>query len=135
VAQSGPHQLKESANSSVQASFAAATPDERPDPVALVNDLQHLVTALPVWLQQELQAHTIRRIPRWQPHRAKAQTRIYFSTLCRVSRWLVQHQQWPQLGQLQRLDLVAYVTARQQAQIKPRSIASELAIFKISTKP
>ncbi|MCP4542631.1 MAG: tyrosine-type recombinase/integrase [Chloroflexi bacterium] len=110
--------------------FATPQPDPRPDPVALVDALAHLAGELPVWLQQELRQHTIRRIARWQPHRAKAHTHTHFSTLCRVSRWLVTQRHWPQLEQLQRADLVAYVNARQETGIKPGSIAAELTIFR-----
>lgn len=111
--------------------FAPSHPDERPDPTMLVDNLRHLAADLPVWLQDELRLHTIRRIPRWQPHRAKAQTHMHFSTLCRISRWLVTHRHWQCLDQLQRADLVAYVTARSEADIKPRSIAAELTVFRI----
>jgi integrase/recombinase XerD len=37
---------------------------------------------------------------------------------------------WQQLEQLRRVDLVAYVNARQEAGIKPGSIASQLTIFR-----
>ena len=112
------------------ASFSMSPPDERPNPVALVDNLVHLAADLPDWLYQALRTHTIRRIARWQPHRAKAQTHVHFSTLCRISLWLVTKRNWQQLDQLQRADLVAYVNARQEAGIKPRSIAAELTIFR-----
>lgn len=48
-----------------------------------------------------------------------------------MGRWLVQNRGWQQLDQLQRTDLVAYVHARQEADLKPRSIASQLTIFRI----
>lgn len=111
-------------------SFGASRPDERPDPQTLIDGVSHLAHDLPLWLQQELRAHTIRRISRWPPHRAKSQTHGHFSTLCRIGRWLVQHRNWQQLAQLQRVDLVAYVYARQQAGLKPRSIGAELTIFR-----
>jgi site-specific recombinase XerD len=111
-------------------SFTASTPDKRPDPHSLIDAVSHLGQDLPEWLQQALQAHTIRRISRWQPHRAKSQTHGHFSTLCRIGRWFVQHRNWQQLAQLQRLDLVAYVNARQEAGLKPGSIAAELTIFR-----
>jgi site-specific recombinase XerD len=62
----------------VSASFAAPQPDERPDPVELVDRLAHLAADLPPWLQQAVRTHTIRRIVRWQPHRAEAQTKFHF---------------------------------------------------------
>jgi integrase/recombinase XerD len=51
--------------------------------------------------------------------------------LCRISRWLVQNRGWKQLDQLLRTDIVAYVNTRQEAGLKPRSIASELTIFRM----
>ena len=38
---------------------------------------------------------------------------------------------WQPLAQLKRTDLVAYVNARQEAEIQPRSIAAELTVFRI----
>lgn len=110
--------------------FAPSSPDERPDPDILLNEVCHLAQDLPLWFQQELRAHTARRISRWQPHQAKSRTHNHFSTLCRIGRWLVQHRNWQQLAQLQRVDIVAYVNARQQTGIKPRSIGAELTIFR-----
>jgi integrase/recombinase XerC len=104
--------------------------DERPDSATVVDNLMHLAADLPEWLQQELRRHTIHRSARWQSHRVKAQTHFHFSTLCRMSRWLVTERHWQQLGQLQRTDLVAYVNVRQEAGIKPSSIATELTVFR-----
>jgi site-specific recombinase XerD len=129
VAQLSASSLNQTADRPV-ASFVAPQPDPRPDPVALVDALSHLAADLPDWLKQEIQAHTLRRIPRWQPHRAKSQTHSHFSTLCRIGRWLVTERNWQQLEQLRRVDLVAYVNARQEAGIKPGSIASQLTIFR-----
>lgn len=112
------------------ASFTQSQPDEHLDPVALVDNLSHLATDLPDWLHQLLRTHTIRRIARWQPHRAKAQTHFHFSTLCRISRWLITERHWQQLDQLQRTDMVAFVNARLEAGIKPGSIAAELTVFR-----
>ena len=120
-----------SEDQTAQFHFSAPSPDERPDPTILVNNLSHLAAALPAWLQQELRRHTIRRAARWQPHRVKPQLNVHFSTLCQVSRWLVTERDWSQLDQLKRTDLVAYVNARQEAGLKPRSIASALTIFRM----
>lgn len=114
--------------SAAASSFRA---DERPDPIILVDNLHHLAANLPAWLQKELRWHTIRRAARWQPHRVKAQLHCHFSTLCRISRWLVTERDWQQLTQLKRTDLVAFVNARQEVGLKPRSIASELTIFRM----
>lgn len=106
------------------------TPEARPDPQALVDSFSHLATELPAWLQQAIREHTVRRVSRWPPHRAREQTQHHFSTLCRIARWLVPERGWQQLDQLQRHDLVAYVQARQAAGIKPGSIAGELTVFR-----
>lgn len=109
---------------------SSSQPDERPDSATLVDNLMHLAADLPGWLQQELRRHTIRRSARWQPHRVKAQTHFHFGTLCRMSRWLVTERHWQQLDQLRRIDLAAYVNVRQEAGIKPSSIATELTVFR-----
>lgn len=129
VAQLSPSPLKQTSDRPA-ASFVASQPDQRPDPVTLVDALNHLATDLPDWLAQEIRAHTLRRIPRWQPHRAKSQTHNHFSSLCRIGRWLVTERNWQQLDQLRRVDLVTYVNARQQAGIKAGSIASQLTVFR-----
>lgn len=111
-------------------SFVVPAPEQRPDPMEIVDNLAHLASDLPDWLRQELRQHTIRRIARWQPHRVKAQTHSHFSTLCRIGRWLVEQRHWQQLNQLRRSDLAAYVNARSEVGVKPGSIASELTIFR-----
>jgi site-specific recombinase XerD len=113
-----------------QTAFTPRQVDERPDPMALVDNLVHLAAALPDWLHQAMREHTLRRIAQWQPHRAKSQTHHHFSTLCRIGAWLVTERNWTQLDQLRRVDLVAYVNARQEAGLKPRSIAAELTVFR-----
>jgi integrase len=130
VAQLSASSLKQTSDRPTAASFVASQPDQRPDPVALVDALSHLATDLPDWLAQEIRAHTLRRIPRWQPHRAKNQSHILFSSLCRIGRWLVTERNWQQLDQLRRVDLVVYVNARQQAGFKASGIASQLTIFR-----
>jgi len=130
VTQLSASSLKQTADRPAVASFVTSQPDGRPDPVALVDALNHLAADLPDWLTQEIRAHTLRRIPRWQPYRAKSQTHNHFSTLCRIGHWLVTERNWQQLDQLRRVDLVAYVNARQQAGIKAGSIASQLTVFR-----
>jgi site-specific recombinase XerD len=105
--------------------------EERPDTGEPLAKLQHLAADLPDWLRERLNEHTRRRAARWPAHRLKAQIQMHFGTLCRLGRWLVQNRSWQQLDQLQRADLVAYVHARQEAGLKPRSIASQLTIFRI----
>lgn len=105
--------------------------EERPDTVKLLDNLQHLAADLPDWLREPLYEHTRRRAARWPAHRLKPQIHMHFSTLCRIGRWLVQNRAWQQLDQLQRTDVLAYVHARQEAGLKPRSIASQLTILRI----
>ncbi|MBD3251031.1 tyrosine-type recombinase/integrase, partial [Candidatus Uhrbacteria bacterium] len=105
-------------------------PETRPDPEVLVEKVAHLAAELPQWLQDSIRQHTIRRIAQWSAHRAAAQTHHHFSTLCRIARWLVQERHWQQLDQLRRSDIVAYVNVRQEAGIKPGSIAAELTVFR-----
>jgi site-specific recombinase XerD len=104
--------------------------DERPDPVAALDKLDRLAADLPLWLKEILRAHTIRRIARWQPHRAEIQAYNLFGGLCRTGRWLVTHRQWTTLEQLQRADLVAYVNARLEMGIKPQSVDTDLKRFR-----
>jgi integrase/recombinase XerD len=130
VAQLSSSPLKQTADGPAAASFVASQPDGRPDPVALVDALNHLAADLPDWLSQEIRAHTLRRIPRWQPHRAKRQAQLIFSSLCRIGHWLVTERNWQQLDQLRRVDLVAYVNVRQQAGFKASGIASQLTLFR-----
>lgn len=61
----------------------------------------------------------------------KTQTHYHFGLLCQIGRWLVTQRGWSELDQLQRSDLVAYVNARLEAGIKPRSIGSELTVFRM----
>ena len=105
--------------------------EERPDTVKLLDNLQHLAADLPDWLRERLYEHTRRRATRWPAHRLKPQIHMHFSTLCRIGRWLVQNRAWLQLDQLQPTDVLAYIHARQEAGLKPRSIASQLTILRI----
>jgi len=111
--------------------FPAPQPEERPDPVTVLDNLGHLAADLPDWLQTELRSHTLRRMSRWPAHRLKIQTHFHFSTLCRMGRWLVTERHWPALDQLQRVDLVAYINSRQEAELQPRSMAAELTVFRM----
>jgi len=115
----------------VEPELTNANPDERLDPDILLDKVQHLAADLPAWLQIELRQHTLRRISRWQPHRAATQTHMHFGVLCRVCRWLVAHRHWQHLAHLQRTDLVAYVDARLSEGLQPRSIGTELTIFRM----
>jgi len=111
--------------------FSPKTAEEHPDAGKLLDDLKHLAADLPDWLRERLMEHTRRRAARWPAHRIKPRIHAHFSTLCRIGRWLVQNRGWQQLDQLQRTDLVAYVHARQETGLKPRSLASQMTVFRI----
>jgi integrase/recombinase XerD len=104
--------------------------DERPDPVAIVDNLSHLAAQLPDWLQQAIRDHTRRCISGWQPHQAHLNAHNHFAGLCRIGHWLVEHRYWSSVEQLQRADLVAYVQACQSRGLKPQSIGVELKRFR-----
>ena len=106
-----------------------STPDERPNPVVILDQLSHLAVDLPSWLHQAFRGYLISRVSRWQPHQARLHAHNRFATLCRLGRWLVQHRQWSTLDQLQRADLKAYVEACQGRGLKPQSIGAELKLF------
>lgn len=108
----------------------ALTPDERPDPEAIADQLSHLATDLPSWLGQAYRQYLISRISRWQPHQARLHAHNRFASLCRIGRWLVQQRHWSVLDQLQRADLKAYIEACQQRGLKPQSIGAELKVFR-----
>lgn len=108
----------------------ASAPDERPDPVAIVDQLSHLASDLPAWLHQAFREYLVSRVSRWQPHQARLHAHNQFAALCRLGRWLVQHRQWSSLDQLQRADLKAYVEACQHRGLKAQSIGAELTLFR-----
>jgi site-specific recombinase XerD len=110
---------------------ATKNAEERPNLNALLGELQHLAANLPDWLREPMTEHTLRRASRWPDHRLKAQLHMHFSSLCRIGRWLIQNRNWHQLDGLQRTDLVAYIHARQAEGWKPRSIATQLTIFRM----
>jgi site-specific recombinase XerD len=105
--------------------------EEQPDPNPVLDNLAHLAADLPSWLRIEIRDHTLRRMSRWSAHRLKTQTYFHFGTLCRIGRWLVNGRAWHTLDELQRVDLVAYVNSRQEAGLQPRSIATELSVFRM----
>jgi len=114
-----------------KADFSPKKADARPDVNGLLDEMKQLTADLPNWLQERLVEHTRRRAARWPAHRVRAQIHMHFGNLCRIGRWLVQNRDWQQLDQLQRTDLVAYIHDRQEAGLKPSSIASQLTIFRI----
>ncbi len=125
MAQSSPT-IEPSATSPTPPSPVNRVAEPRLDAKTLLNELNHLAQGLPAWLTSQIRGHTLRRASRWSDHRLKAQLHHHFSALCRIGRWFVQQRHWQQLDGLNRVDMVAYVQARQEAGIKPQSIASEL---------
>ena len=109
----------------------SSSEEEGPKAPILLDQLSYLIEDLPLWLQPHLRQHTLRRAARWTAHRLKPQMHHHLGTLGRLCRWLVQNRAWLQLDQLQRSDLVAYVHHRQEVGIKPRSIGSELTVFRM----
>lgn len=106
-----------------------ATPDERPNPVTILDNLAYLTDSLPAWLAPHLRQHTLRRMANWSAHRLKKQTYGHLYSLGRICQWLVEQRHWTALEQLQRSDLAAYVDHRLAAGLKPGSIRAELVIF------
>ncbi len=109
---------------------ALAPEEERPDPVALLDQMGHLHADLPDWLVTLLRQHLIRRSGRWAAHRVKPNLRNYFGRLHNLCRWLIENRNWRQIDQLQRSDLVTYVDARQKEGVKPNTIRTELTTFR-----
>lgn len=109
---------------------AAPAPHERPDHEVVLEQVSHLMAALPAWLVQAVQHHIRRRMARWSDHRLQAETYSHLNKLCRVCRWLVTYRHWTTLEQLQRTDLVAYIHSRQEAGRKPNTIQAELTVFR-----
>jgi site-specific recombinase XerD len=105
--------------------------EEGPQTTLLLDQLSHLIDDLPLCLQSRLREHTLRRAARWTAHRRKPQLNHHLGTLGRMCRWLVQNRAWHQLDHLQRADLVAYVHHRQEVGVKPRSIGTELTVFRM----
>lgn len=119
---------------SLSADYAQVLPavpirEERVDPLAIFDQVSHLMVDLPPWLQQAFRRHLINRIGGWQPHQAHLNAHNRLSALCRIGRWLVQQRDWSALDQLQRADLKAYVEACQLRGLKPQSIGAELKVF------
>jgi integrase/recombinase XerD len=117
-------------NQAILTSFSAVVADERPDHEAVLEKLNYLGVDLPEWLWLELYRHTLRRMPGWTSHQLEKRAYHLLRALCRICRWLVQERDWAELAQLNRVDLVAYLNLRQEAGLKPSSIASELTLFR-----
>ena len=108
---------------------APARADERPEAQAILTELAYLTDNLPSWLQQAIEAHMLRRMPRWASHQLRNHSYTHLNVLRRMCRWLVQQRNWTHLAHLQRLDLLAYVDYRLDNGVKASSINAELAVF------
>jgi site-specific recombinase XerD len=109
--------------------LAAAREDERPDTQTILKKLAYLTDKLPPWLQQAIEAHMLRRMPRWASHQLRNHSYSHLNVLRRICQWLVEQRNWSELSQLQRLDLLAYVDHRFDNGVKASSINAELAVF------
>lgn len=103
--------------------------DERPDAAVILKELAYLTETLPLWLQQAIRAHMLRRMPRWVAHQLRNHSYSHLNVLRRLCGWLVQQRNWQSLPQLQRRDLLAYVDHRLETGVKASSINAELAVF------
>jgi site-specific recombinase XerD len=110
--------------------FKPPVPDKRPDSQVVMDKVTHYGADLPDWLRPALEKHTRRRLARWVTHQVEKRARYHHNVLSRICRWLVQERNWQQLVELRRVDLVAYVHARQEAGLKPGSIKAELTLFR-----
>jgi site-specific recombinase XerD len=95
--------------------LAAAREDERPDTQTILKKLAYLTDKLPPWLQQAIEAHMLRRMPRWASHQLRNHSYSHLNVL--------------ELSQLQRLDLLAYVDHRLDSGVKAGTINAELTVF------
>jgi len=115
-------------------SITPSSPDltrsaERPEAEAILKELAYLTETLPLWLQQAIQAHMRRRMPRWADHQLRNHSYTHLNVLRRLCGWLVEKQNWQNLPQLQRRNLLAYIDHRLTGGVKANSINAELAVF------
>lgn len=110
--------------------FQPTIPDKRPNTQEIMEKISHYGADLPDWLRPALEKHTRRRLARWTAQQVEKRARYHHSVLSRICHWLVGERNWRQLADLKRVDLVAYVHARQEAGLKPGSIKAELTLFR-----
>jgi site-specific recombinase XerD len=103
--------------------------DERPATEAILKELAYLTETLPIWLQEAIRVHMLRRIPRWAAHQLRNHSYTHLNVLRRICGWLVEQRNWQSLPQLQRRDLLAYVDHRLETGVKASTINAELAVF------
>jgi site-specific recombinase XerD len=102
---------------------------EKADPQGLVNATKRL-NHLPNWLRQPLQAYLRQRWLRWQPHRAAENAKSLSWQLTIVWDWLLLQRNIAGWETLQRSDVEAWLTARQEAGIQVNTRRTQLtALF------
>ena len=102
---------------------------ERADPTELEACLA-LFDHLSAWLQKLLRAYLTRRWRDWQPHMARQNGRCLVSQLGRAWEWLLSNRELGSWSDLQRSDLEAWLSARQEADIAVSTQISELGVMK-----
>ncbi len=102
---------------------------ERADPSELEACLA-LFDHLPTWLRELLRAYLAWRWRNWQPHMARPNGQSLVSQLGRAWEWLLRNREPSGWSDLQRSDLEAWLSARQEAGIAVSTRVSELGVMK-----
>ena len=102
---------------------------ERADPGELEACLT-LFDHLPAWLGELLRAYLTWRWRDWQPHRARENGQCLVSQLGRAWEWLLSNRELGGWSDLQRSDLEAWLSARQEADIATSTQISQLGVMK-----
>ena len=98
---------------------------EKADPADLAACLA-IFDHLPTWLQEPWQAYLPWRWRNWQPHLARQHGRRLAHQLRRAWEWLLSNRELSGWSDLQRSDLEAWLSARQEEGITASSRSSEL---------
>lgn len=101
---------------------------EKADPQGLADAWRRL-DCLPDWLRQPLQAYLRQRWLRWQPHRAAANAETLSRQLLSIWKWLLAHRHLTGWDTLQRSDVEAWLTARQEAGIQVNTRRTQLTVL------
>ena len=101
---------------------------EKADPRGLANASKRL-DHLPDWLRQPLQTYLRQRWLRWQPHRAADNARTLSRQLTAVWDWLLAQRGIAGWETLQRSDVEAWLTARQEAGIQVNTRRAQLTVL------
>lgn len=110
---------------------APAAPPRQPekaDPQGLADATQRL-DHLPTWLRQPLQAYLRQRWLRWQPHRAAANAKTLSYQLTSIWNRLLSQEHIVGWETLQRSDVEAWLTARQEAGIQVNTRRAQLTVL------